>query len=152
MYSYIHLNIHGILHHIPIYICVNKYTYIQVYLYIHIFIYIHMYTWYSPPHPYIYVYTCIKIYMYTYMYIHKYMCIYIYIYIHGIHGFFFSCDKNAGTSQSTGWRRCIGLLKLQVSFRKRATIYRVLLQKMAYENKASYGSSLPCTSCIVACP
>jgi len=35
--------------------------------------------------------------------------------------------------------------KLQVIFRKRATNYRALLQKMTYKDKASYGSSPPCT-------
>jgi len=44
----------------------------------------------------------------------------------------------------TGWRRRIGCLKLQVIFRKRATIYRALLQKMTYEDKASYESSPLC--------
>ena len=41
----------------------------------------------------------------------------------------------------TGWRRLIGCLKLQVNFRKRATNYRALLRKMAYEDKASYDST-----------
>ena len=40
----------------------------------------------------------------------------------------------------TGWRRCIGCLKLQVCFHKRATNYRALLWKMTYEDKASYAS------------
>jgi len=40
----------------------------------------------------------------------------------------------------TRWRRCIGCLKLQVIFHKRATNYRALLQTMTYKNKASYGS------------
>jgi len=44
----------------------------------------------------------------------------------------------------TGWRRCIGCVQLQVSFHKRATNYRSLLQKMTYEDKASYASSPPC--------
>jgi len=43
----------------------------------------------------------------------------------------------------TGWKRCIECLKLRVSFRKSATIYRVLLQKMTY--KTSYEASPPCT-------
>ena len=53
----------------------------------------------------------------------------------------------------TGWRRCIGCLKLQVSFFKRASNYRALLRKMTSKDKASYGSSqsgvcvFPC-----ACP
>jgi len=38
---------------------------------------------------------------------------------------------------STGWRRLIGCLKFQVIFRKKATIYRALLRKMTYEDKAS---------------
>jgi len=36
------------------------------------------------------------------------------------------------------------MAKLQVIFRKRATNYRTLLQKMTYEDTASYGSSPPC--------
>jgi len=39
----------------------------------------------------------------------------------------------------TGWRR----LKLQVIFRKRATIYRALLRKMTNARKASYDSTPP---------
>ena len=46
---------------------------------------------------------------------------------------------------TTGWRRLIGCLKLQVIFRKRATNYRALLRKMTYEDKASYDSTPPCT-------
>jgi len=38
----------------------------------------------------------------------------------------------------SGRRRCIGCLKLQVSFRKRATNFRALLRKMTYKDKASY--------------
>ena len=34
---------------------------------------------------------------------------------------------------STGWRRPIGCLKLQVIFRKRATNYRALLRKLTYK-------------------
>ena len=47
---------------------------------------------------------------------------------------------------NTGWRRLIGCLKLQVIFRKRAINYRVLLRKMTYEDKASYGFSLSFTN------
>ena len=45
-----------------------------------------------------------------------------------------------------GWRRCIGSLELQVSFRKRAINYRAHLRKMTYSDKASYASPPPCTS------
>jgi len=48
------------------------------------------------------------------------------------------------TSVSTGWRRPLGCLKLQVIFRKRATNYRALWQKTTYKDKVSCGSSPPC--------
>jgi len=44
----------------------------------------------------------------------------------------------------TGWRRVIGCLKLQVTFRKRATNYRALLRKMTGRDKACYDSTPPC--------
>jgi len=44
----------------------------------------------------------------------------------------------------TGWRENIGCLKLQVIFRKRATIYRALRRKITYIDKASYDSTPPC--------
>jgi len=47
-------------------------------------------------------------------------------------------------SLRTEWRRPIGCLKLQVIFRKRATKYRALLQKMTCKDKASYDSTPPC--------
>ena len=50
--------------------------------------------------------------------------------------------EHTGTNQDTGWRRTIGCLKF---FRKRATNYRALVQKMTYEDKASYDSTPPCT-------
>jgi len=46
---------------------------------------------------------------------------------------------------TTGWRRPIGCLKLQVILRKRATNYRAHLRKMTYEDKAPYDSMPPCT-------
>jgi len=50
-------------------------------------------------------------------------------------------------SLSAEWRRCIGRLKLQVSFRKRATNCRVLLRKITYTDKASCGI-LPLCICL----
>ena len=47
--------------------------------------------------------------------------------------------------RDTQWQRCIGYLKLQVSFCKRATNFRALLRKMIYIDKASYAPSPPCT-------
>ena len=46
--------------------------------------------------------------------------------------------------RATEWRRCIECLNLQFSFRKTATIYRALLQKMTYKDRTSYASSPPC--------
>jgi len=43
----------------------------------------------------------------------------------------------------TGWRRCIGCLKLQVSFRKRATKRRAFWREMTYWDEASCRSSAP---------
>jgi len=45
----------------------------------------------------------------------------------------------------TGWRRLIGCLTLQVIFRKRATNYRALSQKISYKDKASYDPTPPRT-------
>jgi len=39
---------------------------------------------------------------------------------------------------ATGWRRCIGCLKLRVAFHQRATTYRAHLRKMIYKDNASY--------------
>jgi len=45
---------------------------------------------------------------------------------------------------ATGWRRPVGCPKLQVIFRKSATYYRALLQKMTYKDKAFYASTPLC--------
>jgi len=55
-------------------------------------------------------------------------------------------SNNTHSNPCTGWRRLIGRLKLQVICLKGATNYRALLQKMTYEDKASYGSPPSCTS------
>jgi len=49
------------------------------------------------------------------------------------------------STMPTAWQRLIGCLKMQIIFRKRATNYRALMRKMTYEDKASCGSSPPCT-------
>jgi len=49
------------------------------------------------------------------------------------------CIKSSEATPTTGWRRCISCLKLQVSLRQRATNYRGLLRKMTYKDKASCG-------------
>jgi len=51
---------------------------------------------------------------------------------------------DAAHTYDKGWRRCIGCLNLQVSFRERATNYRALLRKITCKDKASYASSPPC--------
>jgi len=52
----------------------------------------------------------------------------------------------AGACLYRGWQGPIECPKLQVSFRKRATNYRALLQKKTYKDKAFNRSSPPCTS------
>ena len=56
------------------------------------------------------------------------------------------------TFGTTGWRRPIGCLKLQVIFGERATKYRALLRKMIYEDKISYDSTPPCSICALRHP
>ena len=46
----------------------------------------------------------------------------------------------------TGWHRCIGCIKLQAIFCKRATNYKGLLRKITCKDKESYGSWPPCMS------
>ena len=82
-----------------------------------------------------------------YIYIYEYICINTYMCI-SIQGKM----KNATQSKLsqlliiiTGWRRPIGCLKVQVISHKRAINYMALLRKMTYKDKASYGSSPPCT-------
>ena len=59
--------------------------------------------------------------------------------------YMYMCIQELLISQlATGWRRPIGCLKLQVIFRKRATKYRALSQKMTSRDKASYDSTPPC--------
>jgi len=49
-------------------------------------------------------------------------------------------------TRETGWRRPIGCLKMHIVFRKRATNHRALWRKITFKDKASYGSSPPCTT------
>jgi len=53
-----------------------------------------------------------------------------------------ACFQN--WSLVTGWRRCIGCLKFQISFCKIDTNYKALLRIMTYKDMASYASSPPC--------
>jgi len=46
--------------------------------------------------------------------------------------------KKIAANHGTEWQRPIGCLKLQVIFRKRATMYRALLRKLTCKDKASY--------------
>jgi len=73
-----------------------------------------------------YIYECMKC-TYICEYMYTYICTYIHIWV-------YMCIH-------TGWRRSIGCLKLQVIFRKRATLHKAFLRKMTYEDKASYGTS-----------
>ena len=57
---------------------------------------------------------------------------------------FTHCRHRMTLDVSTGWRRLMGCLKLQVLFRKRATNHRALLLKMTYKDKAPDDSTTPC--------
>jgi len=67
-----------------------------------------------------------------------------YIYM-GLTGIPFPIRLSFDLAHPTGWQRCKGCLKLQVSFRKRATNYRGFSRKETCNDKASYASSPPCT-------
>ena len=60
------------------------------------------------------------------------------------------CTGFARLVWGTEWRRPIGCLALQVIFRERTTNYRALWRKMTDKDKASYGSSPPCESNVLA--
>jgi len=76
------------------------------------------------------------------------MCAMTHLYVcHAIHmSRIQHTSLSAVTRLNTGWRRLIGSPKLQIIFHKRATKYRLLLQKTTYKDKGSYESSPPCTS------
>jgi len=57
-----------------------------------------------------------------------------------------------GGRGDTGRQRCVGCLKSNISFCKRATNYRDLLQKMNCKDKESCASSPPCAHHVCACP
>ena len=63
----------------------------------------------------------------------------------------YSHYANNSNCINRGWRRPIGCLKFQVIFRKGATNYRALLQKMTYEDKASYDSTPLCNIYVHIC-
>ena len=81
------------------------------------------------------MYVCVFMYIYTNLYMH-FIDVYLYKFVY------------AYVYSSTWWQRCIECLKLHVSFRKRAIDNMTLFRKMTYNDKASYGSSLPCIACI----
>jgi len=96
---------------------------------------------------------CMHIHWYISIYIYRYTSIHIYRYVRNTASRTLLCRalqyRHCSvdimlTHCSTGWRRPIGCLKLQVLFRKRATNCRALLRKMTCKDKASYGSSPPC--------
>jgi len=63
------------------------------------------------------------------------------------HGTYERVMSHDSTSHvTTGWRRPIGCLKMQVIFSQGATNGRVFLPKMTCKDKASYVSSPPCTN------
>ena len=118
-----------------------------------------------------YVLRCLCVHVYTYirMYMcNAYICInvqlckdismrilgisnilkFIYICTYTCKQIFLHVDRNVYTSthiHTTGWRRPIGCLISQITFRKLATNHRALLRKKTYKDKASYDSTPPCS-------
>jgi len=66
--------------------------------------------------------------VYTHEHIHMHICKYVCTYIYTL------AHTNISVDVITGWQRPIGCLKLQVSFRQRATNYRAQLRKMTYKD------------------
>jgi len=66
-------------------------------------------------------------------------------FLFGCPAFCSKCVKQVFGLCDTRWRKPTGCLKLHVIFRNRATTYRALLQKITCKDRASYGSSPPCT-------
>ena len=103
-----------------------------IYIYIYIYLYIHI-------HTHIQIYICI--YTYKCIYIDRYICSSQSMhdsFQNGCNCFknmFGSLDNECCCLQSTGWQTCIGCLKLQISFRKEATNFRVLLREMTSKNE-----------------
>jgi len=102
---------------------------------------------------------CVRVYISTHVHLHMYMylCIYLHTYIYTyIHLYLYQsiclsiyrtdwpCERFS-CGISTGWRRCIGCLKMQASFRNRAMNYRARWCKMTHKDKASYVLSPPST-------
>ena len=129
-----------------------------MYIYIYdtyICIYIHMHTHLRVLYIHIHIYVCIYTYVHIYM---KYIYIYIHIHIHThlrvlnrrpvvrddsvtLHQIEPGNSIRIIEQLSTGWRRPIGCLKLQVISGKRVTNHRGFLREMTCKDKASYGSS-----------
>ena len=62
------------------------------------------------------------------------------------------CFRQSNAFESTGWRRPIGCLKLQVILRQRASNDTALSQKMSCKDHASYGSWPPCMNVFFQMP
>jgi len=112
---------------ICIHVCVCAYMYIATYVWTHMKMYI---------------YVCVHICMYTYRYSHPPTHTYIYLFRQN------SRDELETAAYATGWRTGIGCLKVQVSFRKRAAKNRAFVQKISFNDKASYASSPPVYMCV----
>jgi len=128
IHAYIHTYIHTDIH-------TNTHTYTQIYTLVRACVHICTQTQIQ-----IYTHTCIQSHMPTY--------------IESIITFINFCTSHINSNITrikcyrtyTVWRRCTGCLKLQVSFRKRATRCRALSRKMT-SKEASYASAPSCINC-----
>ena len=100
---------------------------------------------------YVHIFSCCNmLFMYICAYIRVYICACMYTYIYNTYIHVCVCVRCVCVRVyiqqliSWCWQRCIGCLKMQVSFGKRATNHRALLRKITYKDTASYDSTPPC--------
>jgi len=113
---------------------------------VHIHTHIYRYRVHMHKHIYIVYISC------THLHTHVY-CTYAYLYstyaqsytfLQSTFGYSYIHYTYTCANIHTGWRRCTGCFKLQASFRKRATNYGALSQKLTYKDEASYESLSSC--------
>jgi len=112
-------------------------TWPDTFIYIHVCVYL---CWYFC----MFVFTFLGIFIYIRFYIFVYTCVFTYLRTFAY--VLFWCVHDG---LDTGWRRHIKCLKLQVIFCKRAINHRAVLRKMTCDDKASHGSSPPCTNIFI---
>jgi len=93
------------------------------------------------------MYVCVYVCLGVRAYVYAGVCVCVRIrFVHTHSHVEFIAYTHAHPTHGRGWRRRIGCLKLQVSFRKRATNFRSLLRNITCKDKTFYASSSVCHS------